>query len=67
MFDSNSNQIRIDSLIDVFNHLQSLSMKLNSISMMMNELTIVSQSSVSETASQVNYKTMTSQIAFLQT
>ncbi len=51
MSDSNSNQTKIDLLINVFNHLQSLSMKLNSISIMMNELTIVSQLSVSEMTS----------------
>ncbi len=42
-------------------------MKLNSISMMMNKLTIINQPSVSEMASQINYETMISQIAFLQT
>jgi len=41
MFDSDSNQTEIDLLINVFYYLQSLNIKLNSISIMMNKLTIV--------------------------
>ncbi len=48
MFNSNLNQIRINLLINVFNHLQSLSIKLNSIFIIMNKLIIISQSAVSE-------------------
>ncbi len=42
MSDSNLNWIKIDLLINIFNHLQSLSMKLNSISIMMNKFIIIS-------------------------
>ncbi len=41
MFNSNSNQIKINLLINIFNYLQSLNIKLNSISMMMNKLIII--------------------------
>ena len=41
MFDSDSNQTEINLLINVFYYLQSLNIKLNSISIMMNKLTIV--------------------------
>ncbi len=48
MSDSNLNQIRINLLINIFNYLQSFSMKLNFISIIMNKLTIISQLAVSE-------------------
>ncbi len=51
MFNSDSNQIKINLLINIFNYLQSLNIKLNSISIMMNKLTIVNQSTVSEMTS----------------
>ncbi len=51
MFNSDSNQIKINLLINIFNYLQSLNIKLNSISIMMNKLTIINQSTVSEMTS----------------
>jgi len=51
MFNSNLNQTEIDLLINVFNYLQSLSIKLNSISIIMNKLIIINQSSMSEMTS----------------
>ena len=51
MFNNDLNQLKINLLINIFNHLQSLNIKLNSISIMINKLTIINQSTVSEMTS----------------
>ena len=50
MFDNNLNQIKINLLINIFNHLQSFSIKLNSIFIIMNKLTIINQLIMLKTA-----------------